>query len=183
MKPKGIRWAKNREAGLQPKQNQEKPARIPLVVTYHPILPSFHMIPKRHLPILHVSERLRKVFRYPPLISFRHPKNLKDFLVRATLTSNPSEPSGNYTCRAPRCKTCPILRVTDEFSSHTTGQFFKVKFHASCKSSNIVYLITCRRCGLQYVGENESTTPCKDQWSSFWYHAQEDWRVPCGWSL
>ena len=30
---------------------------------------------------------------------------------------------------------------------------FKMKFAASCKSSNIVYLINCRRCGQQYVGE------------------------------
>ena len=58
-----------------------------------------------------------------------------------------------YPCGTPRCKTCPILKVTDEFSSHTTGHLFQVKFHASGKSSNIVYLITCRRCGLQYVGE------------------------------
>ena len=43
--------------------------------------------------------------------------------------------------------------ATDEFSSHTTGKVFKVKFRASCKSSNVIYLITCRRCGLQYVGE------------------------------
>ena len=33
------------------------------------------------------------------------------------------------------------------------GTGVNVKFRASCKSSNIVYLITCRRCGLQYVGE------------------------------
>ena len=43
--------------------------------------------------------------------------------------------------------------ATDEFSSHTTGKVFKVNFRASCKSSNVIYLITCRRCGLQYVGE------------------------------
>ena len=43
--------------------------------------------------------------------------------------------------------------VTDEFSSHTTGEVLKVKFRASCKSSNVIYLITCMRCGLQYVGE------------------------------
>ena len=46
-----------------------------------------------------------------------------------------------------------MLRATNEFSSHRTGKSYKVKFHASCKSSNIIYLITCRRCGLQYVGE------------------------------
>ena len=41
----------------------------------------------------------------------------------------------------------------DEFSSHKTGQVFKIKFVLACKSSNIVYLIICRRCGQQYVGE------------------------------
>ena len=30
---------------------------------------------------------------------------------------------------------------------------FKINFAASCKSSNIIYQITCRRCGQQYVGE------------------------------
>ena len=103
--------------------------------------------------ILQASERLREAFQYPTLIAFRRPRNLKDFLVRAMLTPTPTKSPGNYPCGAPRYKTCPILKVTDEFSSHTTGQLFKVKFRASCKSSNIVYLITCRRCGLQYVGE------------------------------
>ena len=66
-----------------------------------------------------------------------------------TLTAKSHESPGNYPCGAPKCKTCLILMVTDEFSSHV----FKVKFRASCKSSNVIYLITCRRCGLQYVGE------------------------------
>ena len=43
--------------------------------------------------------------------------------------------------------------VTEEFPSYTTGKVFKVRFRASRKSSNVLYLITCRRCGLQYVGE------------------------------
>ena len=123
------------------------------MVTYHPILPSFHLTTKRHLPILHASERLRRAFEHPPLIAFRRPRNLRDLLVRATLTTTTYEPPGNYPCGVPRCKTCPILRATDEFSSHTTGKVFKVNFRASCKSSNVIYLITCRRCGLQYVGE------------------------------
>ena len=46
-----------------------------------------------------------------------------------------------------------MLRAMDEFSSHTTGKSYKMKFRVYCKSSNIVYFITCRRCGLQYVRE------------------------------
>ena len=75
----------SKEANLQLTQNREKSARIPLVVTYHPILTSFHMTIKQHLPILHVTEQLREAFRYPLLFAFHRPRNVKDFLVRATL--------------------------------------------------------------------------------------------------
>ena len=117
-----------RETCLQKKQNQGKPARTPLVVNYHPFLQSLHLTTKRHLPILQVLERI--------LIQ----GNLRDLLVRVALTSMPHEPPGNCPCGAPRCKTCPILVTSDEFSSHTTGKSFKVKIWASCKSSNVIYL-------------------------------------------
>ena len=77
----------SREACLQSQHNQDKTARIPLVVTYHPILPTFYSTTKGHLSILHTSERLRGAFSLPPLIAFCRPKNLRDLLVRATLTS------------------------------------------------------------------------------------------------
>ena len=51
--------------------------------------------------------------------------------------------------------------TTDEFTSHKTGQVFKMKFAASCKSSNIVHLISCRRCGPQYVGETGQELHCR----------------------
>ena len=126
---------------------------LPLEVTYHPILPSFQSITKRHLPTLQTSERLRDAFLHPPLIAFRRPRNLRDLLVRAPLNAILNEMAGNRPCRAAGCKTCPILTATDEFTSYKTGQKFKMKFAASCKSSNIIYLITCRRCGQQYVGK------------------------------
>ena len=111
------------------------------------------MTTKNHLPILHASERLQRAIQFPPLIAFHRPRNLKDLLVQAALQCTLREPPGNYRCRAPKCKTCPILESSNEFSSLTTGQLFKLKTRASCKSSNVIYLITCRKCGLQYVGE------------------------------
>ena len=138
---------------MLPQQNQDQSARTPLVVTYHPILPTFLSTTKHHLSILHTSERLRRAFPLPPLIVFRTPRKLKDLLVRATLIPIVYELPGNHPRGAPRCKTCPILLAMDEFSSSITGEQFKVKSKASCKSSNIIYLIKCRRCGQQYVRE------------------------------
>ena len=134
---------------------------------WNPILP-FFFLHDHQTPSLYslLSKRLRRAFWYPLIIAIRHLKNQKDLLVQATLTSTPSELPGNYPCGASRCKTCPILRVTNEFSSHTTGKSFKVKFRASCKSSKNFYLITCRRCGLQYVGE--TSQPLHARISGHW---------------
>ena len=103
--------------------------------------------------ILQDSDRLRQAFPSLPIIAFRRPRNLRDLLVRAAISPNTSNPLGNFRCKARRCKTCPILVTTDTFASSVTGERFKLKLRASCKTSNVIYLIQCRRCGLQYVGE------------------------------
>ena len=121
------------EVSLQSKLNQEKSAPITLEVWYYPILPSFHLTTKRHLCILHTSEQLLETLWHSPLIAFRQPRNLTDLWVCTTLSITPHELSGNHPCGVPRCKTCPIVMATDEFSNH----IFKVKFSASCKSSNV----------------------------------------------
>ena len=81
------------------------------------------------------------------------PRNIHSLLVHADITPNRSDSPGNFCCKARRCKACPILVATDTFSSRVTGERFNLKLHASCKTSNMIYLKHCRRCGLQYVGE------------------------------
>ena len=93
----------------------------------------------------------------PPLRSYRRPKNLKDLLVHAEVSTRPRETPGNSPCGRLRCNTCPILVTTDQISSKTTGKQYQIRCKATCKSSNLIYLISCKRCGLQYVGETEQT--------------------------
>ena len=131
------------------------------MVTYYPTLSSFHWTTKHHLSTLYASDRLRKAFRLPPLITFRCPRNLRDYLVRAALTPTSQESLGNRPCGASMCKTCPILLAPDEFSSHTTGKHLKIKVNASCKWSNVIYLITCGSCGEQYVDETQQELHCR----------------------
>ena len=128
--------------------------RIPLVVTYHPSMNFLSRTTRRHQITLRSSERLNAIFNSPPMIAFRRPKNLKDLLVHASLTSYANETPGNFLCGTIRCKTCPILKTTNVICSKVTGERFNIKLHATCKTSNIVYLIECRRCGHQYVGES-----------------------------
>ena len=58
--------------------------RVPLVATYHPDRPNISKILCQHLPILHISPKMRQAVPEPPLIANRRPRNLKDLLVRAS---------------------------------------------------------------------------------------------------
>ena len=44
----------------------------------------------------------------------------------------------------------------DKFNSSVTGKIYQVKATANCKTSNVVYLIECKKCRKQYVGETEN---------------------------
>ena len=92
------------------------------------------------------------VFPFQRLIAFRRHQNLKDLLIRPWLTSAQQKAARKICCGLARCKTCPILLTTDVFTSHTTGEQFKVKGRASCISYS-THLIQCGRCAHQYVGE------------------------------
>ena len=120
---------------------------------YHPNLPKLEWTIRHYHHILQDSDRLRQAFPSLPIIAFSRPRNLRDLLVLTDTTPKRSDPSGNFRCKARRCKTCPILVTTYAFSSRVTSERFKLKLHASCKTSNVIYLIHCRRCGLQYAGE------------------------------
>ena len=63
-------------------------------------------------------------------------------------------------CGASRCRTCPFIDECNVFSSNTTGVKFLPRSNnlgpLDCKSENVVYLIYCKSCNFQYVGETKN---------------------------
>lgn len=56
------------------------------------------------------------------------------------------------TCGS-RCETCLCMKTGNSFKSTNTGQEYQLHFNLDCTSTGIIYLITCKRCGIQYVGQ------------------------------
>jgi hypothetical protein len=56
-------------------------------------------------------------------------------------------------CRNFQCKICPMIDHSDTVISHVTGEKFTAKTNVTCHSSNLIYCIYCKQCGLQYVGQ------------------------------
>ena len=68
------------------------------------------------------------------------------------LGTNPAN-RGFAFCKHNICRFCPKINKTGKIFSKTTGLELNCMKKVSCRSSNLIYCITCKRCGLQYVGQ------------------------------
>ena len=63
-------------------------------------------------------------------------------------------------CGVSSCRTCPYLEECNFFFSNSTGGKYFPRTSGSeflnCKSENIIYLISCKVCNFQYVGETKN---------------------------
>ena len=72
--------------------------------------------------------------------------------------SNDNDETKLKYCKSPRCKTC-LWKQLDQgniITNRLTGQTYTIDFEASCKTTNIIYLVTCSHpdCMFQYVGHS-----------------------------
>ena len=144
-----------------------------ITITYHPDLPTLSKIVRDHLPILHVhvSEKMRLVIPNPPLVANRSPWNLKEPLKKAMVKS-PQCQQGGHGCGRARCKMYACVKMGTSFKSTVTKERFWARVNATCKISNVVYLIECARCYKQYLGETESSQHLQmnGHWSDYYLY-------------
>jgi hypothetical protein len=80
---------------------------------------------------------------------------------RATVTGKTKEKSqltskknrGFNFCNIFNCRYCKLINKSGTVTSTVTNKEFMAMKNISCRSSNLVYSITCKRCGKQYVGQ------------------------------
>ena len=104
------------------------------------------------------SHRCKSVFQHLPVVAFRRSPNLRDLLVTAKLpfnSSNPQLPSGSFRCDK-NCATCPyICHGLTTYTFFSTGETRPIKSNLTCETKNLIYMIQCNRCNLQYIGETK----------------------------
>lgn len=68
-----------------------------------------------------------------------------------------NRPSGTTRCTTRCCTHCLRLDRSSRITSLTTGRSYVAMRNVTCKSSNLIYCLTCRHCGQQYVGQTQQT--------------------------
>ena len=144
----------SRSDSLKRRTKSKNSNRVPFVTTFNPGLPNLPQILQKYLPILHSSKRCLAAIPNCPIVSFRRPMNLKDILVRAKI--KPNKLNGFFKCNDSRCLTCRSALIGNQIHINSTGKTFNIKKHLTCKSFNVIYVITCSKCCKQYVGKTET---------------------------
>ena len=134
-------------------KHRERNERVPFVVMYHPELPNIGQILRDLHPMMQSSERCHRAVSNVPMLAFRRPKSLADYLERARMKEEPGaegEKWGTNKCGTRRCEVC--------------------------NSSNAVYLIICKTCGLQYVVSTKTKFRMRvTRMISFGFKIDETW--------
>ena len=81
------------------------------------------------------------------MVSFWGALKLSSYLVRAKLY--PLERSvGSFKCNGNRCQVCMNMTESNTFSSSVV-----INHSFNCNDKCIIYLFTCNKCKVQYVGK------------------------------
>ena len=64
-----------------------------------------------------------------------------------------------------RCEVCLNIQETATFTSTAAGESFKINHTLNCDSNCLTYLLTCKCCGKQYVGE--TTDEFRLRWNCY----------------
>ena len=84
------------------------------------------------------------------MASFRSARKISSYLVRAKFYLLETR-VGSFMFEGRRCQVC--LNVTETFTSTSINQTYKINHEFNCNESSLIYLLTCKICRKQYVGQ------------------------------
>ena len=78
---------KVKHSHLNDRKKAQKSQGLPLVITYHPLFKTFGNTIRKHLNLLYMNEKFKRVFTLCSMVSFPGARKLSSYLVRAKLYS------------------------------------------------------------------------------------------------
>ena len=146
-----------RENLLTPKI-REKNVLFPLVTDFNPRLPNIGKIISSHTRLIYNSPSLAKILPKGSIIpSCRRTKNIKEIERSNNITSETVlKQAGCFKCKG-KCDLCRnFLKETEIFTSARTNRIYPIRQHLNCKSKNVIFLVTCKKCSVQYIGSTSN---------------------------
>ena len=147
-----------RNEALKRVQSVKTSRRPVFVVNFDPRLPAISAILSKHWRTMTQDPRLKEIFPEPPLVAYKRPQNIKDKIIRAKVPPiNNLRPKRHIPGmkRCNNCGICPYVREGKSVRATSTNFKTDINTMVTCSSKNIIYLLGCKKCPQQYIGESE----------------------------
>ena len=122
------------------------------------------------------NHNFKRTFPEKPLVAFRRPKNIGQYVTKAELYPLPRDgmrirepPPGFYKCQrfgGQGCAMCPFVESATSHYASATGKNYPIKSRIICTTENVIYDLWCKKCkndpsaipgSDQYVGKTGDT--------------------------
>ena len=134
--------------------NSKRPV---FVINFDPRLPSITDIVRKHWRTMIQDPRLCEIFPLPPLVAYKRPPNIKQKLIRAKIPPPTSRPKRDLKTmkKCFKCAACPFIKEGRKIEATQSNFKIDINVSANWLTTNIIYMLGCKRCPQQYVGESE----------------------------
>ena len=78
-----------------------------------------------------------------------------EMIVPPGITPEPETEFCGKPCESNVCFTCENVNERESVTSNTTKFVFKIRQNLNCNSKNLIYLIECKECEKQYIGQTK----------------------------
>ena len=150
-----------RKYALKKSNKKENKIRPIFATKYDPRLPSLTTIQNKHWRSMVKSDQhLAKVFPEPPMTAYRKQRNIKDFLIRSKVASQPKKYTerkqyGMYKCEK-SCPSCPYIKIGKTLKINE-NENWRISQKVNCETFNCIYIIECQKpnCHKRYIGQTK----------------------------
>ena len=103
---------------------------------------------------------LAKILTLPPLVAYKRPPNIKDKIIRAKIPDPPPQRlkrklTGMKKCN--KCPICPYVKIRQAVKASKSNYSFEINTEVNCQTKNLIYILECKKCSEQYIGETNRT--------------------------
>ena len=137
-----------RHIALQKVVKPLKQKRPISVVSWDPRLPSIDAIQKKHYRTMtSIDPYLKEVYPEVPLVAYRRPKNIREYLIRAKLppknrSYQTRQLKGMTKCKK-GCLICPYIQEGKDVNFNNSK--WNIITSVNCETYNSVYMLSCTK--------------------------------------
>ena len=130
------------------------------MVDFEPSFPDIYAVWRKHDHLLKNDDILKKVFpngaKNFRVAYKRSGKNIKEWIASPTINTRENLNDPLFECNdcEKNCVDCAYLKNKGSyFRSTSLNRCFKIRQNVNCLTNNVIYLVTCKKCKIQGVGE------------------------------